>query len=488
VHNEFVNYKLVAFLGLLLGLSACLPLPTVQLDPSVPPVSYRAAPSSVRTTYISLPGYNEPTTPDEYDKALYLRYFLPDETTDTVVVMMPGIFGGATSVDNLARQMVAAMPNLEVWAVDRRANLLEDLSKMQESLRTRNPKTAYDYYITNVGTEKGFQPIPPDEVRFMGEWSLEVHLRDLHEVIKAAKVTAPRVILAGHSLGGAIVGYYAAFKFADGGGYEHLDGLLLIDGALGRTGGFDREPEGLNLGPLELIPGIEGLREGRGSPYMSFGLTPEFYARREAIAMLARFEPDALFSGDGFSFPLTNRAAVGVREDEHYASSTVFSSSLGKAVNATFAGNLTAVILGGRQGVYSQSVTGVVEGKDFVDWEQASEVSNIDSVVKSWTNAYSNRSEWYFPIRLAIDIGQYDVRLENSDIFIPNSRVTTPTLAVGGGRGLCQTLEGFAAYSNARVGSLFSSYVIPGFTHLDMVQATDNPLVGIFKAWLTQIP
>lgn len=481
-------YKRFIFALLLVVLSACLPIPTVQLDPIVPPVTYRVANSSVRIDYVSLPGYDEPNTPDEYDKALYLRYFLPDEPVNTVMIIVPGIFGGATSVDIVARQLVSAIPGLEVWAVDRRSNLLEDLRVMEDGLKTRHPETAYDYYVTNVGKDEGFKPVPADEARFMVEWGLEVHLRDLHEIVKQAKLTAPRVILAGHSLGAAIIGYYAAFKFPDSIGFANLDGLVLIEGALGRTGGFDREPKGLNLGSLELIPGLEGLSEGRGSPYLSFGFTPQFFARREAMAMLARFKPDELFPGDVYSFPLTNRAAVGIGESNLYGPSTVFSSSLGKAKNATFSGNLTAVILAGRQGIYSQSVTGVADGYDFVDWDKEGAISDIDEVVKSWSNAYTNRSEWYFPVRLALDIGEYDVSLEKAPGFLPNRLVTVPTLALGAERGLCQNLEAFSAYSNARVGSLFSSYIIPNFTHLDMVQAEDNPLVGIVQAWLGQIP
>jgi pimeloyl-ACP methyl ester carboxylesterase len=479
--------RLFIFLGLIF-LSSCLPLPTVQLDPVVAPAQYRVAPSSVQSEYVSLPGYNEPATPDEYDKALYMRYFLPADTADTILIIVPGIFGGATSVDIVARQLVSATPGLEVWAVDRRANLLEDLSAMQEALKKRDPQLAYDYYVTNYNTETGFKSLDPDALRFMGEWGLDVHLRDMHEIVKQAEATAPRVILAGHSLAASITGYYAAFQFEDGAGYTHLDGLILIEGALGRTGGFEREPEGLNLGPLELLPGTEGLREGRGTPYLTFGLTSQFYARREAMAMLARFEPDELFEGDIYNFPVTNVAAVGIGEDSQYGPSTVFSSSLGEATNAVFSGNLTAVLLAGGQGIYNRSVTGVAAGHEFVDWSDEGAVSDMGEVLRAWTNAYTNRSEWYFPLRLALDIGQYEVRLENTPGFIPNSEVTVPTLAVGAGRGLCQSLEAFSAYSNARVGSLFSSYVIPGFTHLDIVQAKDNPLVGIVKAWLGQIP
>jgi pimeloyl-ACP methyl ester carboxylesterase len=476
---------------ILLMLAGCLPLPQVYLDPEMSPVVYRQAPANIQTQYVSLPGYPEPHTPVAYNKALYLRYYLPEDSAQTILVIEPGIFGGATSVDILARQLVAAIPNLEVWAVDRRANLLEDRSAIRASLWERDPMLAYNYYIRDLATPQGFNLFPPDDVRFMAEWSLEVHLYDLHEIVKQAHLQASQVILGGHSLGGSMVSYYAAFDFSEGPGYTHLDGLVLLDGVLGRTGGFDREPQGLNLGPIELIPGTEGLKDNRGSPYFTFGITPEFYARREVAALLAYFDPTGLSPGGWVDFPATNLAVVGIREDDQYGSSTVFSSSVGEVVGATFAGNLTAVILGGSEGIYSQTVTGVAKGYDFVDWSRgdpSDEHADLSQVVKAWATPDTNRSEWYFPIRLAIDIGQYDVRLENTLGFIPNRLVTTPTLAVGAGRGLVTNLESFSAYSNARIGSAFSSYVIPDFTHLDIVQAEFNPVVGFFQRWLEQLP
>ena len=285
-----------------------------------------------------------------------------------------------------------------------------------------------------------------------------------------------------------MVNYYAAFEFPDGPGFTFIEGLLLIDGVLGRTGGFDREPEGLNLGPIELIPGTESLKEHRGSPYLTIGLTPEFQARREAMALLAHLDPKGL--SEAYDFPVTNRAAVGIQNDEQYVASTAFSSSLGEAIGATFAGNITAVILGGAEGVYNQTVTGVAKGYDYVDWSQGDpldEHSNFSEVVKAWSTLESNRTEWYFPIRLFLEIGQYNVRLENTPGFIPNSLVTTPTLAVGAGCGLVTSLERFSAYSNARIGSAFSSYIIPDFTHLDIVQAQVNPLVAFVQRWLEQL-
>jgi hypothetical protein len=65
--------------------------------------------------------------------------------------------------------------------------------------------------------------------------------------------------------------------------------------------------------------------------------------------------------------------------------------------------------------------------------------------------------------------------------------VTAPTLAIGSRRGLVSSLDGFSAYSNMRASAFFSSYVIPGFTHLDIVTAHENPVVPLFNRWLEQV-
>ena len=59
--------------------------------------------------YVSLPGFREPHTPDRYNRAYYLRYYAPKlvnepsvtSRPDTVLVMMPGLFAGATALDLL---------------------------------------------------------------------------------------------------------------------------------------------------------------------------------------------------------------------------------------------------------------------------------------------------------------------------------------------------------------------------------------------------
>jgi pimeloyl-ACP methyl ester carboxylesterase len=470
---------------LLLSCVSCMPIPQIHRSPNVASVQYLVKPERVKTDYIELAGFDEPTTPDEYDKALYARYFLSNQNADTIIVLVPGIYGGATSLELLARQLVAAVPNLEVWAVDRRSNLLEDRSVMQEALAKKNPMLAYDYYVQNFGKDDGFQTVPPEEVGFMAQWGLEVHLRDLHEIIREAEQRGARVILGGHSLGGSLVDYYAAFKFEDGAGHEHIDGLVQIDGVLGRTGGFNRPPEGLTIAGVQLVPGLKEIEGGDANPYFPLMATPANFARRETMALLAHFDPDGLSPLS--EIPMSNMARLGIADDDEYTMSTAFSTSMGKSVGAVYGGNLMPVILAGSEGFYSRSVTDVAAGFERVTWTQGNpddEHVNPDELARVWSTPYSNRSEWYFPHRLTLEVGQYDVSLENTPGFVPSREVKTPTLAVGAGRGMVTSLAGFAAYNSSRVGSVFSMYILPDFTHLDIIYAEQNPLVGIMAVWL----
>src|SRR5687768_8114940 len=45
-----------------------------------------------------------------------------------VLVLVPGFIGGAGDFGLIARDIVSRVPDLQVWAVDRRANALEDTS------------------------------------------------------------------------------------------------------------------------------------------------------------------------------------------------------------------------------------------------------------------------------------------------------------------------------------------------------------------------
>ena len=119
------------------------------------------------------------------------------------------------------------------------------------------------------------------------------------------------------------------------------------------------------------------------------------------------------------------------------------------------------------------------------------EYTDMFAYLRARVTLKSDFNEWYFPLRLLVDMSELPLELSGrTDLYptvLPHSEVTAPTLAIGAGRGLVTSLDGFSAYSNLRASALFSSYVIPGFTHIDIVTARENPVVPLFGRWLGQI-
>lgn len=470
---------------LLLSLAGCLP--DIRTDLALPRPPYRLDPRAVSTEYLSVPGFRAPDTPQKLNRSFYLRYFSASPTR-TVLLLVPGIYAGAANFDIVARQLVATWPGLEVWAVDPRSNALEDHSALRESLAAQDPDIAYRYYVTERGTPEGFSPLPAEAVPFMRRWGLEVHLRDLHELVKRAHGEAHTVILGGHSLGASLVSFYAAHTFeGDRPGATFIGGLVLLDGTLGRTGAFGIA-QSIVLGNWEILPDASGFDAGRGPPYLPVGSGPAFYAEGDALTLLAALAPEE--QSPHTRIPMTNRALLGLRTDRDFVASPLFTATVGEPVGATYGGNLVAFLLSGLTSVQSRSVAGVADGFDLVRWspgDLAREPTDLDTFARSLVLPQTNANEWYFPLRLLIDMSALNLDLTGVPNFVSHSAVEVPTLAVGAERGLVTTTDGFSAYSNLRASSFFSTYVVPGFAHLDLLTARDNPLVPLLGRWLARV-
>ena len=507
-----ISLRLLSYLFCILivsTLSSCLPIPTTRQPLNVPTVEFDINPESVLRETVFVEGFQEPHTPSDYNGSLVTKYaraaaklakvdpakFDPAKTlAKTIVVMMPGIYGGSNTLEPIARQLVAANNSLEVWIVDRRANLLEDIEGIRESIAAKDGTLAYDYYVKNYGQVNGYQPPKSDDVAFMQYWGLEVHLADLHAVILQAAQESEELYLLGHSLGASMVSFYTAFEVDDNHiGEDFLDGLILLDGVLGRTGGFNGiQWFGGFGGGLEIASsqnGDEGVTLQGLTGFDTYipNLTQEFVARASA-ALLARFDPEGI--SPLYDFPVTNRAAFGVGFDDSFETSTVFGVSVGEIKDASVAGNIIPFLLDGDIGAFSKSLVGVQEGAETVSWDKtlnAIEVCDIDAFAKNHSGPEVNFNEWYFPVEFMLDIAGYDMTLENTANFIATSEVSVPTLAMGAERGLIQSLDTFSAYTNLRAGSLVSTVIIDNFTHGDILCAEVNPATTIVLSWLEQL-
>jgi hypothetical protein len=198
-------------------------------EPAAPDESTATEPRLVTRPAPDGPG------PAEYDEIRVLQHGAEDAAN--VLVLVPGTSAGAAYFSPLATDIIEREPDWQVWAVDRRENLLEDHSRLDQYLAgDLTAQATFDYYlgwIDDPSITERFQPPTDDEVSFARDWGMQVAVDDLAVVIDEAKAFGGDVVLGGHSLGGTISVAYATWDFDGRPGADDLAGLVLIDGGSG---------------------------------------------------------------------------------------------------------------------------------------------------------------------------------------------------------------------------------------------------------------
>lgn len=191
--------------------------------------------------------------PEACDWISYLRFRSADgprqaKRADAVLTAMPGFLGGAASFDQLSRNVVRRAAkrgrHVEVWAIDRRANCLEDHHGVIAAARAKDATLAYRYYWGGEQVDgkrfAGF--VSPSDAQFLDSFGLERTLRDWYTVITTGlpgqRRRERKLICGGHSLGGPLTAAFAGWDF-DGdpetdrdAGYRQCAGLFGLDTSL----------------------------------------------------------------------------------------------------------------------------------------------------------------------------------------------------------------------------------------------------------------
>jgi pimeloyl-ACP methyl ester carboxylesterase len=329
------------------------------------------------------PGFNQVT----------VHQFGP-ENAKRVLVLMPGTLGGAGDFTLTAQHLVSTMKGLQVWAIDRRSNALEDTATFAAAESGQiSLQQMFDYYLGWLGGANPpdrFEFLPANAAPFARQWGMEVALNDARAVVQFARNRGRRqVVLGGHSLGASLTLAYAAWDFNGRPGYRDLAGLVLIDGGL--LGSFDafslaQAQEQLadlsNSSPfLDLlglgIPEIAGVFAEVGGMFaekapqasaatlQNFGLLPE------------QFRPPV---------PATNRALFGYAFDRDSSPDDLRLLHI----------NAGALALAG----------------DPRDWTDGG-VTPIARMAAIFGQEPTNGVEWYFPRRLTIDTNGADQMMQN---------------------------------------------------------------------------
>lgn len=383
----------------------------------------------VLRTVLTLPGFEPPpnpttgaATPRALDRVQLVRYRSEGATeARAIVIAMPGIFGGAGSFEMLARHLVrrsrAADEPIEVWAIDRRSNQLEDLRGLDAAEAMRDPDVARGYYLRGetVGGEAFGGYVQQADVPYMSEWGLATHLEDLRiliEQVPAAERRA-RVFLMGHSLGASMTEAFASWRFGETRGADLLAGIILVDGAAPATGLSEDEYQNGTSGGLMSVPGIGGIRSG--TRYLALPLLGvQVYTVAEIAAMSALYAPDAIERDRDRANVLAILMGLNARELPAMTNAAAFGFAFDDASNGlSFAAVSMGQPAGGAveeyESLFGTPLTRPSDRRATYTWVDAlaadpPELTPLENLAHSWVDGRTNFAEWYFPVRLTLDL------------------------------------------------------------------------------------
>ncbi len=297
-----------------LAIAAVLALPGVAIaaEPTriekkvrTPAPDARVVKESAVRLYAPMPE-SSPEHPEACDWISYLRFRHADgprraPRADAVLTLMPGIFAGGGSFDQVARHTVRRAAKrgrmVEVWGIDRRSNCLEDHRGVRAGAKSGDPRVSFGYYFegreVNGHTFPGFAD--DQEAAFLRDVGLAQTIEDWHTVITrempSRRKRQRKLICGGHSLGGPLTAALASWDF-DGdpetdedAGYNQCAAFVGLDTTVSLSGG---EGGGAGVGLITAAASQSG-----ASPYVNAPpLTPETLLAPALIGVTAFQKPD----------------------------------------------------------------------------------------------------------------------------------------------------------------------------------------------------
>ncbi len=275
--------------------------------------------SSLVQLHVPLPASAAPH-PAACDWIQYQRFRLKDgpadaTQADAVAVLQPGILEGATAFDPVARNTIREAARrgkrVEVWALDRRANCLEDKTGLEAVERTGDASIAIDYYYRGREIDgKTFAGYRASD-RVLADIGVAQTINDWNAVITQELPDQAwreeHVICGGHSLGGILTEIYASWDFdgnkattADA-GYRQCAGFMAFDTTL-NAGVTERSAKAfagfagqLTAGVLETASKatIKSIKAGTVPRHVDLlGISPETMNALELVGTRADQDPD----------------------------------------------------------------------------------------------------------------------------------------------------------------------------------------------------
>jgi len=464
-------------------------------------------------------------TPAELNRFRLLRYrqdVTPAADARAILISVPGMLGGGPAFEALAlglvhRSITAGEP-VEVWSVERRGNLLEDLRGMDTAEAAGDPELAFGYYFDRRTIDGEAFPgfLGGADMSYASEWGLALQVETLHQLI--ARVPAAermgRVFLLGHSEGAEICERYGAWRFADGSrGAEEIAGMVLIDSdGLAREDTltetqYTTDPGEPPVGGLAVIKGLDAIRSDDSRRLVEipvFGT--DLLALAEVLAMRANLDPSGvvrdvvrdqsmslLVSLDLADIPpMTNAAAYGFAFDQDYAAFDITALHLGGSDGPTS----DYVSIFGSPLVHPSDTTHTYGWVDF-DATDPLELVDMGANTHAVFTGPTNLIEWYSPTRLILDlmatrgaaVPEVGYQADNGLRAFDGALDDVPVLAIAAGFTTAADYAPLRARMAATLGAgrvnagalrasddlAFKVVEVAGMTHGDPINAEDVP-------------
>src|SRR5688500_1315263 len=249
---------------------------------------------------------SSPEHSEACDWISYLRFRHVDgprrsPRADAVVTLMPGIFAGAGSFDQVARHTIRRAAkrrrHFEVWGLERRSNCLEDHRGVRAGVKTGDPRVSFGYYFEGRDVDGHTFPGFADEQEagFLRDVGLKQTIEDWHTIItreiRSRRKRQRKLICGGHSLGGPLTAALASWDF-DGdpetdedAGYNQCAAFVGLDTTVSLEGG---DGGGAGVGLLTGAAAQSG-----ASPFVNAPpLTPETLLAPALIGVTAFQKPN----------------------------------------------------------------------------------------------------------------------------------------------------------------------------------------------------
>ena len=343
-----------------------------------------AAPAGARERLITVPTPAAPG-PAQFNQVT-VHQFGP-VSGKRVLVLMPGTEGGAGDFTLDARYLVKRVPGLQVWAIDRRTQALEDTATFAAADRGQiSLQQAFNYYL-GFG---GFQFRGANADPYARDWGMAVALNDARAVVLRARAHGRRqVVLGGHSLGASLTAAYAAWDFNGRPGYKDLAGLVLIDGGLlGSFDAYDLAQAQQAVADLQTSdPFLDLLGIGIPEAAGLFAEIGGLYAKKEPTASATTLQSYPLLPPQfNPPFPVTNRGLLGYAFDRDSSPADL--------------------------GLLHINGGGLAASGNPRDWIDGG-VTPVSRLAETFGQEPTNAVEWYFPKRLTIDTNGADQMTQN---------------------------------------------------------------------------